>query len=530
MWKKLKSEVHGSDVLLLLLWLLALLLVSPFGEYPVNDDWSYAKNVYNLTQQNKFVVDTWPAMNLVSQTLYASGVVSVFGFSFVTLRMSVLVLVVIASLTLKRTIEDVSGCNKWFALFAVVVFFFNPMMLELSFTYMTDMFFVSMVIFAIRFLVLYLQHPKLVWYVLFAFFCVVAVLNRQHGLFVSLLSASLFTINMKWWKKLFLIFLPPVLVWLAHDKYRHFLTANHVPHGIKYSGDLLNYLSTAPTRNHFIHAGDSLIVLGLLMLPLLLVLIFSGVRPKLRHILYSVPVLLLMGYFISWGWDIYPCGNINLVLECGPQVVKTGEMHRAGGWLETVRLIQLVLGTISVFLAGVYVLFRKSACASAGRFLPLALLAVALTFYFFVAVSDAYFDRYSIPLALMLLLLLIPQEQFVFTRKSVIVALLSGVFLFSISVIEVRDYFEWQNTRWRALTALHAQGVTAAEIDGGFEYNGWYKPIEGWPEGEKSWWWVKDDVYIVSSQRFPNYEVKKTYAVQRILPVKHDTIFVLRRK
>ncbi len=60
------------------MWIIGFFVVFPIGEFPVNDDWAYSKNVYNLVVNKQFVVDEWPAMNLISQTMYGSLFVAVY--------------------------------------------------------------------------------------------------------------------------------------------------------------------------------------------------------------------------------------------------------------------------------------------------------------------------------------------------------------------------------------------------------------------------------------------------------------------
>jgi hypothetical protein len=102
--------------------------------------------------------------------------------------------------------------------------------------------------------------------------------------------------------------------------------------------------------------------------------------------------------------------------------------------------------------------------------------------------------------------------------------------LYCIAIIEVRDFFSWQETRWKALNELNERGISSAQIDGGFEYNGWYKPTENWSEKGKSWWWVKDDEFVVSTQRLKKYEVEKVYSFTRLMPYGTDSIYVLKRE
>lgn len=309
---------HSSNGILLLLWMVALLVIFPFGEFPINDDWSYAKNVRNLIIEHRFILDTFPAMNLISHTLYGSFFALCFGFSFVVLRMAVFFIAVFSSFVLKNIVQNLHKGSRWFSLFFVVVIFFNPMMLELSFTFMTDMFFLAMVIFALYFLLKYKQKEKWIHYIFFVFFCVVAVLCRQHGLLISFLSFILITSNKNRITRLILIVAPPILTWLAHDKYRHYLTEFSIPHGIKYTDHLFAYMEHSPVSNHLSHAGDSIIVAGLILLPMVVLLILRCRFYYTNKWLYAVPVVAVVGYLVYGVWELYPLGNIISVLKRWP--------------------------------------------------------------------------------------------------------------------------------------------------------------------------------------------------------------------
>ncbi len=113
------KKIKKSDYLLLLLWLLACIIINPIGEFPINDDWAYSKNVYNLAVNHTFIVDQFPAMNLISQTIYGSVVVWIFGFSFLTLRLSILLLSICASVYFKKIIFQLSNNNEWLSFYII---------------------------------------------------------------------------------------------------------------------------------------------------------------------------------------------------------------------------------------------------------------------------------------------------------------------------------------------------------------------------------------------------------------------------
>jgi hypothetical protein len=74
-------------------------------------------------------------------------------------------------------------------------------------------------------------------------------------------------------------------------------------------------------------------------------------------------------------------------------------------------------------------------------------------------------------------------------------------------------------------------GATPATFDGGFEYNGYFrfeKKPRDVPAG-KSWWWVKDDRWVVAFGPVPGYAERARFTVERWLSRTPSTIYLLER-
>jgi hypothetical protein len=73
-------------------------------------------------------------------------------------------------------------------------------------------------------------------------------------------------------------------------------------------------------------------------------------------------------------------------------------------------------------------------------------------------------------------------------------------------------------------------GLSPGAIDGGYEFNGWHLYEPGYREQPgKSWWWVKDDDYIIASGEVPGYQEIASYPFRRWLPPAPARIVVLRK-
>jgi hypothetical protein len=145
------------------------------------------------------------------------------------------------------------------------------------------------------------------------------------------------------------------------------------------------------------------------------------------------------------------------------------------------------------------------------------------------------FDRYLIPLIPLGVLFLVLLEKDTNIKPVVPIKVSSKVIfvLFTLfSITATHDYLAWNRARWQALNHLTQQEqLSPEEIDGGFEFNGWYLYDYDYQEhSDKSWWWVIDDEYLVSFGPVEGYYEIDRYEFTRWLPPRKDYIFLLHRR
>src|SRR5262249_58983024 len=68
------------------LWLAAILIVNPSGDFPILDDWAYGHVVRTLVTEHRFALTDWTSVPLVTQALWGALFCLPAGFSFTTLR------------------------------------------------------------------------------------------------------------------------------------------------------------------------------------------------------------------------------------------------------------------------------------------------------------------------------------------------------------------------------------------------------------------------------------------------------------
>jgi hypothetical protein len=100
-----------------------------------------------------------------------------------------------------------------------------------------------------------------------------------------------------------------------------------------------------------------------------------------------------------------------------------------------------------------------------------------------------------------------------------------------LGIAATHDYFAWNRARWDAIHAAERLGATPDTLDGGFEYNAYYR-FEHKPRvtgAGKRWWWVADDRYVVAFSVAPGFVERSRFDVDRWLARTPPAIFLLER-
>lgn len=141
-----KHEPHvplpcGQDVwalaALLLLWGLAVAWVGLGGDYPLNDDWAYAISAKQLLHSGRMHILDWAAPSLVAHVAWGALCMRLLGESFVSLRCGTLLLSLggaFATYGLGRCL----GLLPRRAVLPALALLFSPWYVNLSFTFMSD--------------------------------------------------------------------------------------------------------------------------------------------------------------------------------------------------------------------------------------------------------------------------------------------------------------------------------------------------------------------------------------------------------
>ncbi len=116
---------------------LAALAIRPVVEMGLCDDWSYIKTVQVLAQTGHVVYNGWATAMLGWQLYLGAIFVKLFGFSFTTVRASILPVAMVTAFLTQRTMVR-AGISEWNASLGTLVLVVSPLFLPLTFSFMTD--------------------------------------------------------------------------------------------------------------------------------------------------------------------------------------------------------------------------------------------------------------------------------------------------------------------------------------------------------------------------------------------------------
>jgi Dolichyl-phosphate-mannose-protein mannosyltransferase len=578
-------------VIITVLWSISVLIISPFGEFPLNDDWAYAKSVWALYNTGALKMDTWPAMTLVSQIVWGALFCKIGGLSFLTLRISTLITALIGLFAFYNLARQLAK-DKNMALFATILLGFNPLFLSLSFTFMTDVHFFSFSMLASLFLLKNIQTERWLYFWLGLLCSLMAVMIRQPGILFPVAYALCYIHNNRTFTKqnLFKISFPFLATLIALILHSIWLKSTQVAGssviGISKSFSLFERFLD---WRHVLKTMSCIcLYTGVFILPLC-IFYWQKIKTAIhQHKFGLLWVLLPIVILLFLGWSSFPMknwgsGSVVHNLGLGPKTLKDAwfGVNISPFLLEPIWIIGMrFLGLLGVCMFCMITLYPpKSAedlainpSAFGARLqtywakkleelknffkktpnntdntnpihtgeafvtqVRMYLCLVMLMYVGLLIINPAFFDRHLILVAAFTMLLVLPEKvEYNFFQKGLGIASFLCMAWYSVSA--THDYLAWNRVRWIALNELtEVQKISPARIDGGFEFNGWYKPGETVQVKQrtlqtKSWWWVVDDEYLLTFGNVEGYEPTKAYAYFQMLTFSTDTVYVLKRK
>ena len=180
-------------------WIIIALLIGLGNNFPLNDDWLYAKSVMIFMTTFRIELMDIISMSLLSNIVWGSFFVQIFGFSFDILRISTIIFSSIGILSFHLITKKI----------LTLLFAFNPIYFSLSLSFMSDNLFITFVLLSLLFYIKYLDSASILNIIWATLFITIATLSRQIGLFLPIgVMLTSFIMNDKNFKFRFWLFLP----------------------------------------------------------------------------------------------------------------------------------------------------------------------------------------------------------------------------------------------------------------------------------------------------------------------------------
>ncbi len=548
--------------LLPLMWLAAVVVVNPIGNFPLNDDWSYALNVRNWVDGGVFKFNDWAAMTQLTHILLGIGVTEWVGFSHTALRfvtLGVVLLWIVGAHGMRpwhlsgRTMsgrmasaqndvnqsvachenqkgachanekgachENLKGACHAPLRFALI---FNPLFFSLSFTFMTDVLFVILFLVSMDLLV----REKWGWGTVFA---VLATLTRQTGVGIGLsMMATVGAHRMRPWKMSGRMSSGHASGQMSGRTSSGRTSSGHA------SGQMSGRMASAPhdapqkgacdaDKEGACHAPLRMsIVVSIILISVLgaysvimshfgvisgnyntlgdLLWILDHERPLARMAANAALVGVYLGLFtlpvlpLAWRrhwnsapwwvfagitvvlfgltWGRFPMthdGNLLFGWGIGPILLTGGNGFESpwpwmGVWLQGMGAAGGGVLAVAAWNA-----LRDPQSAPIIRWG----VVVMVGFTLFILINQFFFDRYFLLLVPFALWVMAPESTSASRRARITSWVLIGI-MAAYSILGTRQYLDVNRERWAAVESLMDGGVTASDIDGGFEVNKWF--------------------------------------------------------
>jgi Dolichyl-phosphate-mannose-protein mannosyltransferase len=528
--------------LLCIVWILAAVIVNPRGDFPLNDDWAYGPAVRILLEEGDLRFSDWTAPNLIAQVLWGAMFCLPTGFSFTTLRVSTLVLGLIGVVATYGLLRE-SRAREGLSLFGALVLAFNPIYFSLSFTFMSDVPFVAVAAASSWLYMRGLRRGSQLHIAGGLFLAGAAILIRQVGLALVLAFAPAYLVRYGLSIRRLIGAVVMVAGGIAlQNGYEAWLRkSGRLPANFGAQIDILqtqlyhgspSFFSDAVTITFY-----SLAYLGVFLFSLLVVTQWPALcrrSPAPLIVLIGIAAIIMAMLLASaksmpFYHNIIHKGGLGC---CEEDPSKAPQFFWSlVTFFSILGAFLLLLGLLRSFVITVLPetnpqdrsLLIFGLLSTATAFAPLPMLGLGF---------HGFYDRYLIAFLPWLMLVLVANSQALKHSDGSRVAKITGAvtlcLLSMFTIAATHDYLSANRARWVALNRLlNEYRVNPEDIDGGFEFNGFYLyniPHAHHPEYCCNWFVTRD--YLVTYSPKPEYKVLEKIHVPQWLPWRRSEILI----
>jgi hypothetical protein len=441
-------------------WAILMVAIPPAAQnFPLGDDWAFARGAFWFAHGEGIHYSKWASMPQLGQWLFSLPFILVMGPTHVALRASTIVLSWLGIASLYHLLHR-EGFFPRLAAFTCCVVVMNPLFFVSQSTYMTDVPAMSLAMIALNCYGQAMTQRHRLWLATAVVAAILGCITRQTLIFVPIVAAIMLLrrpdLRLKFTWALSVIG-PGVMgvataMWFAGRP---------------------DIQPMSPTLPSFAKVGFLLFLVlhlcGLAVLPTGLLMLRQRPQPVF---LAALAVMLLTGgcWFIAG--EQLPYGGAfpyctGLLSPWGTFSANLVVGNRELVLTPAIRIVISLLGCV-----GGAAILTATVDAIRTKNIPSPLMLFTLFQVIVLLCMPATYDRY--------LVILFPGVAcLVATRcdgtKLFWKAGLAAIVLYGlVSIGLAHDWLAWNSARWKLGRETLAQGVQPADIEGGFEWNGWF--------------------------------------------------------
>ncbi len=536
---------------ILLIGVVAELLVHPAVDFPSNDDWVYGLAVKQILSTGIFAAPSPTLPDLVLQAYWGALFCLPFGFSFVALRISTLVLAAAGLVATYAFCREIGG-SRGSARVLVLTLALDPLYFYLANSFMTDVPHVAMMAASLWAFARGMRRGNKRWIGAAIGIALATILVRQFAIVLVLALCVAWAAEQRWSRRSVIVSICVLAFGMAeHLGFQYWLVhSGRTPHAIvEITRDIYPPLTLSLVPFMAVHGFALLQYLGLMLAPIYLATGFASARQAVASrpaitiailacvsfgeaMVLRMPEISLPNYGnILQPYGVGPLSLRDTVLAIHQPIIPA---PLVAGWAAARALGIVVAAAIAVDFAELirsFLMTVRDRRMEWRTILPLVLIGGYGAGVLLMTAVHGAFDRYLLSLFLPLAMVAVFKSGAVIRGRgwAVAAALVLAVFA-GFSVAAVHDYLVFQRGRLAASDALEATGVPARDIEGGYEYDGFrtlradYQQAPG-----TSVWWHTQYPYVITTGPLPGYVVDARYDYRRWLTGENATIMAMKR-
>jgi hypothetical protein len=536
---------------LLVLQVLQIILVPP-ADHSSNDDWMYGKMVSALIQEHRYIHDPIVLPTSVAHVLIGGLFVSALGEGYDSLRYAVLTLALIGAWAAARC-AMACGLPRRCALLTGMIVAANPLYMNLSNTFMTDVSYMTFVSLSALFYLKAIRTEKAKYLFVGGLLGAAGFFVRQFGVIPAAsyaIVAAVIHFQQRRWpglKAMVAYSIPWIAALIGYFVWRQsFERSFKLNFGLSHEAvgfrlvAFLTYLIVIATL-----MGIYLLPISAARLHQLIVRRERWTWARWSLFLYCACLFgAVFAFYLRTGMP--QPGNILHTFGIGPHTIG-GKFIVSPVGLKTISAVWIIVTVLGILSASLMIAGRISFTARSRRTLLvrpahelfLGIWLLLLLFSSYNSFTPYPFDRYSMPMIVPLSILGCGWVARHSARWTILTGGICAMIMFGCSLAALQDYQAWSRARWEAVDYLVSDmKIPRESIHGGSEFIGIFIPVDKWVEnytlklpsgGTMVIGKPRNEPYVVMFSPPPGFTIIKKFPYYSWLAMDWRSVYALKR-